>query len=157
LAQVDNVGNVNVSKFKGRAMGPGGFINVSQGSKKVVYCGTFTAGGLEIAVEDGKIVIVHEGEGKKFIDQVEQVTFSGKFAAQVHQAVVYVTERAVFVLENGQVTLTEIAPGIDLEKDVLALMDFKPVISPNLKQMPNEIFQPKWGQLKQIIEAKTKG
>lgn len=157
LAQVDEVGNVNVSKFKGRAMGPGGFINVSQGSKKVVYCGTFTAGGLEVAIEEGKLNIVQEGKGKKFIKQVEQITFSGKYAAKNNKPVVYVTERAVFTLENGQVTLTEIAPGIDLEKDVLALMDFKPVISPDLKQMPGEIFQTKWGQLKQIIEAKMKG
>jgi propionate CoA-transferase len=157
LAQVDKVGNVNVSKFKGRAMGPGGFINVSQGSKKVVYCGTFTAGGLKIVIEDGKVVIAQEGKGKKFINQVEQVTFSGEYAAKTNQAVIYVTERAVFVLENGQVTLTEIAPGIDLEKDVLNLMEFKPVISPNLKTMPEEIFQTKWGQLLQIIKAKTKG
>jgi propionate CoA-transferase len=157
LAQVDEVGNVNVSKFKGRAMGPGGFINVSQGSKKVVYCGTFTAGGLEVAVEDGKIKIIKEGKGKKFIKQVEQVTFSGKYAAKNNKPVVYVTERAVFTLEDGEVTLIEIAPGIDLEKDILALMEFKPKISPNLKQMPSGVFQPKWGELKQIIEAKTKG
>lgn len=157
LAQTDKDGNVNVSKFKGRPMGCGGFINITQSSKKVVYCGSFTAGGLEIAVEDGKLVIVKEGRNKKFIEHVEHITFSGKYAAQVKQPVVYVTERAVFVLENGQVTLTEIAPGVDLEKDVLALMDFKPVISPDLKTMPSEIFQPKWGGLKQIIEAKTKG
>ncbi|MEN6411567.1 MAG: acyl CoA:acetate/3-ketoacid CoA transferase [Veillonellales bacterium] len=157
LAQVDKAGNVNVSKFKGRAMGPGGFINVSQGSKKVVFCGTFTAKGLDVAIEDGKVVIKQEGKSVKFIDQVEQVTFSGKYAAKTNQAVVYVTERAVFILEDGQVTLSEVAPGIDLEKDVLALMDFKPRISPNLKQMPAEIFQPKWGQLKPVIEAKTKG
>ncbi|SCM79000.1 short chain acyl-CoA transferase: fused alpha subunit; beta subunit [uncultured Sporomusa sp.] len=157
LAQTDKEGNVNVSKFKGRPMGCGGFINITQSSKKVVYCGSFTAGGLEVAGQDGKLVIIKEGKNKKFIERVEQITFSGKYAARVNQPVVYVTERAVFVLENGQVTLTEIAPGIDLEQDVLALMDFKPVISPNLKTMPSEIFQPKWGQLKQIIEANTKG
>ena len=157
LAQVDKAGNVNVSKFKGRAMGPGGFINVSQGDKKVVYCGTFTAGGLKVAIENGTLSILQEGKNQKFIDQVEQVSFSGAYAAKTGQTVVYVTERAVFTLADGQVTLIEIAPGIDLDKDVLALMDFKPQISPHLKQMPAGIFQPKWGQLRQIIEVKTKG
>ena len=88
---------------------------------------------------------------------MEQVSFSGAYAAKSGQTVVYVTERAVFTLADGQVTLIEIAPGIDLDKDVLALMDFKPQISPHLKQMPAGIFQPKWGQLRQIIEVKTKG
>jgi propionate CoA-transferase len=157
LAQTDKFGNVNVSKFKGRAMGCGGFINISQNSKKVVYCGSFTAGGLEVTAKDGKLIIVNEGRGKKFIDHVEHVTFSGQYAAKINQPVLYITERAVFTLEGGEVTLIEIAPGIDLEKDILALMDFKPKISPNLKTMPDGIFRPKWGELKQIIEAKTKG
>lgn len=157
LAQTDKFGNVNVSKFKGRAMGCGGFINISQNSKKVVYCGSFTAGGLEVTAQDGKLIILNEGRGKKFIDHVEHVTFSGQYAAKVKQPVLYITERAVFTLEDGEMTLTEIAPGVDLEKDVLALMDFKPRISPNLKEMPAGIFQPKWGELQQIIEAKTKG
>jgi propionate CoA-transferase len=157
LAQTDKEGNVNVSKFKGRVMGCGGFINITQSSKKVVYCGSFTAGGLQVTAQDGKLVIIQEGKGKKFIDQVEQVTFSGKYAAKIKQPVVYVTERAVFTLEDGRMTLIEIAPGIDLEKDVLALMDFKPQISPNLKTMPSEIFQPKWGKLQEIIQVNTKG
>jgi len=157
LAQTDQDGNVNVSKFKGRVMGCGGFVNISQNSKKVVYCGSFTAGGLQVAVEDGKLVIVQEGRGKKFIKQVEQITFSGKYAATVKQPVVYITERAVFTLENGKMTLIEIAPGIDLEKDILAMMDFKPEISPDLKIMSAGIFQPKWGQLREIIENKQKG
>lgn len=157
LAQTDKAGNVNVSKFKGRAMGCGGFINITQTSKKVVYCGSFTAGGLQVTAKDGKLIILQEGKGKKFVDQVEHVTFSGKYAAKVGQPVVYVTERAVFMLENGEVTLVEIAPGVDLDKDVLAFMEFKPRISPNLKTMPAGIFQPKWGDLKQLIKAKTKG
>lgn len=157
LAQTDKEGNVNVSKFKGRAMGCGGFINITQNSKKVVYCGSFTAGGLQVAAKDNKLLIIQEGKGKKFIDTVEQVTFSGNYAAKMKQPVVYVTERAVFTLENGKMTLIEVAPGIDLEKDILALMDFKPEISPDLKSMPIEIFQPRWGQLKNIIEAKQKG
>lgn len=157
LAQTDKDGNVNVSKFRGRPNGCGGFINITQNSKKVVYCGAFTAGGLVVDIKDGQLVIVQEGKAKKFLDQVEQITFSGKYAQKVKQPVLYVTERAVFALEDGQMTLIEIAPGIDLEKDVLAMMDFKPRISPDLKTMPIEIFQPEWGQLKHIIEAKTKG
>jgi propionate CoA-transferase len=155
LAETDREGNVNVSKFRGRVMGCGGFVNITQCSKKVVYCGTFTAKGLEVAVRDGQLNIVQEGKNKKFIEQVEQVTFSGKYAQKINQAVLYVTERAVFTLEDGQVTLIEIAPGVDLEKDVLALMDFKPRISPNLKLMPKGIFEPEWGLLKQIIDEKT--
>lgn len=157
LAQTDKQGNVNVSKFKGRAMGCGGFINISQNSKKVVYCGSFTAGGLSVTAQDGKLVILQEGKGKKFIENVEQVTYSGQYAAKVNQPVLYITERAVFTLEDGEMTLIEIAPGIDLEKDVLALMDFKPQISRNVKVMDPAIFQPVWGGLKEVIEAKTKG
>ena len=153
-AEVDANGNVNVSKFKGHAVGPGGFINISQNAKKVVYCGTFTAGGLKIGVENGKLVIKQEGKGKKYVKKVEQITFSGAYAASVKQPVLFVTERAVFELLDGQLTLTEIAPGIDLEKDVLAQMEFKPRIAPNLKTMPAGIFQPKWGELRQILERK---
>jgi propionate CoA-transferase len=155
LAQTDKDGNVNVSKFKGRAMGCGGFIEVTQNAKKTVYCGTFMAKGLCVGVKDSKLIIEQEGTGKKFIEQVEQVTFSGKYAQQVKKPVLYITERAVFALEEGKVTLIEIAPGIDLEKDVLALMDFKPRISSQLKMMPAEIFQAKWGGLKKIVEAKV--
>ncbi|MCL6480020.1 MAG: acyl CoA:acetate/3-ketoacid CoA transferase [Peptococcaceae bacterium] len=155
LAQTDREGNINVSKFGPMAVGCGGFINISQNSKKVVFCGTFTAGDLEVKVEEGRLIIVREGKNRKFRDKVEQITFSGKYAQKIKQPVLYVTERAVFTLEKGQMTLIEIAPGIDLEKDILALMDFKPRISPHLKTMPKEIFQPEWGQLRQIIEAKT--
>lgn len=155
LAQTDKEGNVNVSKF-GRPMGCGGFINITQNSKKVVYTGTFTVGGLKVAVEDSKLVIVKEGRAKKFLDHVEQITFSGKYAAKAKQPVLYVTERAVFTLEEGEMTLIEIAPGVDLEKDVLALMDFKPRVSPNLKLMPGSIFQEEWGDLRGCIEEKSK-
>lgn len=153
-AEVDANGNVNVSKFKGRAVGCGGFINISQNAKKVVYCGTFTAGGLEVAVENGKLLIKQEGKTKKYVKKVEQVTFSGAYAAKIKQPVLYVTERAVFELQDGQVTLSEIAPGIDLERDVLAQMEFTPRISPSLKPMPPGIFQQTWGGLRGIIESK---
>lgn len=157
LAQTDKDGNVNVSKFKGRFVGCGGFVNISQNSKKVVFTGAFTASGLVIDVKDGQLAIVQEGKGKKFLDHVEQITFSGKYAQQIKQQVLYITERAVFTLDEGQMTLIEIAPGIDLEKDILAQMDFKPRISPALKTMPSEIFQPVWGKLKQTIQANSKG
>ncbi len=153
-AEVDSTGNVNVSKFKGRCVGCGGFINITQNAKKVVYCGTFTAGGLKVAIVDGKLVIKQEGKGKKYVKKVEQVTFSGAYASKTHQPVLYVTERAVFELQNGEVTLIEIAPGINLEKDILAQMEFMPRISSKLKPMPPEIFHEKWGGLRKLIEAK---
>jgi propionate CoA-transferase len=156
LAQADQQGNINVSKFNGRAMGCGGFINITQNSKKVVYCGTFTSLGLKTTIENGKLVIAKEGTGKKFLQQVEQITFSGQYAAQNKQPVLYITERAVFTLKNGEITLTEIAPGVDLDKDILAQMEFAPAISPELKSMPAEIFQPRWGNLKNILAAKVK-
>ena len=141
LAETDRHGNINVSKFKGRVAGCGGFINITQNSRKVVFCGTFTAGGLKVAVGEGKLKILNEGRAKKFLDHVEQITFSGNYAREVKQPVLYITERAVFELRAEGMTLTEIAPGIDLEKDILALMDFTPVISPNLKTMDARIFR----------------
>jgi propionate CoA-transferase len=154
MGEVDKQGNVNVSKFNSRPIGCGGFINITTASKKVVYCGTFTTGGLKVTAEDGKVKILQEGNHKKFLDHVEQITFSGKYAAKSKKPILYVTERAVFKLMDGEVTLTEIAPGIDLEKDILAHMDFKPRIASDLKSMPAEIFYPEWGKLKKHIEAK---
>ena len=141
LAETDEQGNINVSKFKGRVAGCGGFINITQNSKKVVFCGTFTAGGLKVQVADNKLSIVTEGRAKKFLKKVEQITFSGDYARQTRQTVRYITERAVFELQAAGMTITEIAPGIDLEKDVLAYMDFKPIISPSLKIMDERIFR----------------
>ncbi|MCX7779888.1 MAG: acyl CoA:acetate/3-ketoacid CoA transferase, partial [Negativicutes bacterium] len=114
----------------------------------VVFCGTFTAGGLEVKIDDGKLTIVSEGKNKKFLDHVEQITFSGKYAQKIKQPVLYITERAVFKLTAEGMMLTEIAPGIDLEKDILALMDFKPLISPELKLMDERIFRPELMGLK---------
>ncbi|EGO61814.1 acyl CoA:acetate/3-ketoacid CoA transferase [Acetonema longum] len=141
LAETDKHGNINVSKFKGRVAGCGGFINITQNAKRVVFCGTFTAGGLEVKVENGKLTIVTEGRNKKFLEHVEQITFSGNYAQKVKQPVLYITERAVFELSAEGMVLTEVAPGADLEKDVLALMDFKPIISPKLKTMDERIFK----------------
>ena len=140
LAQMDQAGNINVSKFGPKVTGCGGFINISQNAKKVVYCGTFTAGGLQTAVEQGKLRILREGRSKKLVEQVEQITFSGSYAIRHGQPVLYVTERAVFELTPEGVELKEIAPGIDPQKDVLDQMDFHPIIK-NVTQMDPRIFQ----------------
>ena len=140
LAEADQQGNINVSKFNGRVAGCGGFINITQNAKKLIYCGTFTAGGLKEEVRDGKLVITSEGSSKKFTQHVEQITFSGLYATQVGQPVLYVTERAVFRLTAEGLELIEVAPGIDIEKDVLAYMDFKPIIK-DVKIMDERIFK----------------
>jgi len=128
LAETAPNGDLNVSKFGTRLAGAGGFIDITQNAKKVVYCGTFTAKGLKVHCEDGKLVIDQEGGKKKFVNKVEQITFSGDYANSVNQPVLYVTERAVFELRKEGVTLIEIAPGIDLQKDVLDQMEFMPLI-----------------------------
>lgn len=155
LAETDKQGNINVSKFKGRVAGCGGFINITQNAKQVVFCGTFTAGGLKVQVADGKLTILQEGKNRKFLNQVEQITFSGKYAQKINQPVMYITERAVFHLTAQGMLLTEIAPGVDLEKDVLALMDFKPIITPNLKVMDARIFQEGKFGLQDLLAKKS--
>jgi propionate CoA-transferase len=143
LAQVDKAGNLNVSKFGTRIAGCGGFINITQNAKKVMFCGTFTAQGLKQEVKDGKLVIKQEGKLSKFIDEVEQITFSGEYARKINQPVMYITERAVFELKNDGLHLTEIAPGIDLQKDILDLMAFKPIMDRAPKLMDERIFYDK--------------
>ena len=141
LAECDEAGNLNVSRFGPKLAGAGGFINISQNARKVVFAGTFTAGGLKIAVEDGKLRIVQEGRARKFVKQVGQVTFSGTYAKETHQPVLFVTERCVFRLTDGGLALTEIAPGIDIERDILAHMDFAPIVG-NVVEMDGRIFRP---------------
>ena len=129
MAECDQFGNVNTSRFGGRLNGCGGFIDISQNSRAVVFAGTFTVGGLQVSLAYGKMTIVKEGRSRKFVNNVEQVTFSGKYAASRSQPVIYVTERCVFQLTPGGLELIEVAPGIDIEKHILAQMDFKPIIN----------------------------
>lgn len=141
MAQADAQGNVNVSKFGAKIAGCGGFINITQTARQVVFCGTFTAGGLAVAVADGQLRIVQEGKHRKFIDQVEHVTFSGEYASEKGQHVLYVSERAVFELRDGKLVLTEIAPGVDLQEHVLSQMGFEPEVAKDLREMDARIFR----------------
>lgn len=141
LAQADREGNLNVSKFGSKLAGAGGFINISQNAKKVVFVGTFTAGGLEIAVEDGMLRIVREGSVKKFVDTVEHRTYAGRFAWARGQSALYVTERCVLRLSSEGIELIEVAPGIDVERDIMAQMDFRPALSPGLTTMDAALFR----------------
>jgi propionate CoA-transferase len=138
-AQIDAQGNVNVSQFAGRVAGLGGFVNITQTAKKLVFCGTFTTGGLEIAVSDGRLRIVAEGQVPKFVDRVEQLSFSACHSRRVGQEVLYVTERAVFRLVDAGLELIELAPGLDLETDVLQRMPFRPLIR-EVRPMPSHVF-----------------
>ncbi|MFQ7261188.1 MAG: 3-oxoacid CoA-transferase, partial [Christensenellales bacterium] len=148
LAQADEGGNVNVSKFGPRIAGCGGFINITQNAKKVFFCGTFTAGGLKTSIKDGKLVIDKEGKEMKLIKEVEQITFSGEYANKTNQPVKYITERAVFELRKDGVYLIEVAPGIDIKTQVIDLMGFEPKIDGEVKVMDSRIFEDKLMGLK---------
>lgn len=139
-AEIDQFGNINVSRFGDRCTGPGGFINISQNAKKVCFLSTFTSGGLETEFRDGRLHVVYEGKVKKFCKHVQQITFSAEYARKSRQKILYITERAVFELGAKGLVLVEIAPGIDLQRDVLSQMDFVPEISANLHEMDHRIF-----------------
>ena len=138
--ELDQDGNVNATKMGPRCTGAGGFLDITQNAKTVVFCATFTASGAEYAFKDNQIQIVQEGKVRKMVEHVAQISFNGKIARKTGQKVIFVTERAVFQLVPEGVMLTEIAPGMDLQKDILDQMDWKPIISENLKTMDAALF-----------------
>jgi propionate CoA-transferase len=154
MAQLDKYGNVNVSKFGDIVAGCGGFIDISQNTKKLVFCGTFTTVGI-IKINEGKVNIEKQGKYKKLVNKVDQITFSGAFAQDHGQEVYYVTERAVFILTNKGLELIEIAPGVDLEKDILEQMEFEPIIK-EFKMMEKDIFNQNTMNLRKYLFNKSK-
>ena len=140
FGEVDELGNVNVSRLGGRAVGPGGFINITQNAKKVVFCGTFTGGSLEVEVTTGGVHIAREGRYRKFVQRVDHITYAASHSLQAGRAVIYVTERAVFRMTAAGLELCEIAPGVDLERDVLGQMGFRPTVSADLRPMDARLF-----------------
>ena len=139
MAEVDATGNVNVSRFGPKLAGAGGFINISQNARHLVFTGSFTAGGLDVRIGDGALRIKTEGRARKFGAMVEQITFSGARARRLGQPVLYVTERCVFSLGPDGLSLSEVAPGIDIDRDILAHMGFVPRIG-DVAQMDPRIF-----------------
>jgi propionate CoA-transferase len=142
FAEIDADGHVNVTRFGGRFDGSGGFIDISQNTRRLVFSGTFTGGGLDIRVEDGRLALHREGGFRKFVPRVGQISFNATRARAEGQEVLYVTERAVFRLGDGGIELIEVAPGIRLEEDVFAHMGFRPAVAADLRQMDARIFRP---------------
>jgi propionate CoA-transferase len=150
LAECDARGNINVSRFGPKLAGAGGFINITQNSRTVIFIGTFTAGGLKVAISDGRLNILNEGKHRKFVEKIEQVTFSGENAARDGKRVLYVTERCVLALTPKGLELVEIAPGVEIERDILPHMAFRPIIGkPAL--MDERIFRADAMGLKDIL------
>lgn len=140
LAETDYLGNVNVSRFNGCVVGPGGFIDLTRKAKKIIFLGTFTAVGLQAHCERGTLCITQEGRYHKFKKQVEEITFSGVAAKQRGQKVLFVTERAVFTLTPAGWLLTEVAPGVDIRRHIIPFMDFSPRVAAHVKTMDARIF-----------------
>lgn len=151
IGEVDGDGNNNVSRMNARLTGPGGFIDITAATPKVIFAGTLV-GKAKVRVGGGRLEILEEGTIQKFVDKVGQITFAGQYAPK-DQEVLYITERAVFRLIDHVMTLVEVAPGIDLQRDVLDQMGFTPAISPDLKTMDSAIFQEEWGGLAAMLSG----
>lgn len=155
LGELDQEGNVNSTKMGSRCTGAGGFIDITQNAKKVVFLGTFTASGAKYKFEKDKLTILQEGKIRKMVNKVAQISFNGKIAREKGQEVMIVTERAVFKLCKKGVELIEVAPGIDLQTQVLDMMDFKPILAKEIKIMNKELFNKDTiFNLKKILEEK---
>jgi acyl CoA:acetate/3-ketoacid CoA transferase len=140
FGEVDRLGNVNVTRFGGMMPGSGGFINIVHAARKVVFCGTLTAKGLRTTVSATGLRIEREGQIRRFVTDVELITFNGEAAVKKGQEAIYVTERAVFRRERDGMVLTEVAPGLDVQRDVLAHVEFPVRVSPDLRSMPSDLF-----------------
>lgn len=140
FGEFDASGSVNVSRLGGVTVGPGGFIDIAQNAKKVVFCGTLAAKGVQLQTGDGQMRVLTQGKVKKLVQEVDQITFSGPQSLMRKQEVIYLTERASFRLTPLGVEVFEIAPGIDLENDVLEQMAFTPVVAKDLKVMDKAYF-----------------
>ena len=151
--EIDSEGNVNPSILPGRVSGPGGFPVIVAGSPRIFFAGRFTAGKSNIKVVDGKLVIKDDGPIKKFVKRVNKILFNGKYAIKTNKEVYYITERAVFKLSNDGLILQEIAPGVDLERDILNKMEFEPIIDPKLKEMDKRLFQEEPMKLREELEV----
>jgi propionate CoA-transferase len=151
LAQVDREGNLNVSKFGPKLAGAGGFINISQSAKKVVFLGTFNAGNLDVKIQDGRLSILRDGVSRKFVEAVEHRTFGGRYASERRQPVLYITERCVFSLTPDGLELIEIAPGVDLNRDIVAQMGFAPIIKSPPRLMDSRIFDDRPMGLREML------
>jgi len=140
FGEFDQYGNVNASKLGGLTVGPGGFIDIAQNARKVVFCGTFAAKGVKLATGEGGMQVKVQGSIKKIVRTVDQITFSGPQALVRQQEVLFLTERASFRLTQSGIELFEIAPGIDLQRDIVEQMGFKPLMSANLALMKTDYF-----------------
>lgn len=154
ILQIDPTGNVNASKLNGEGIGVGGFMDVAAGSKTIAFT-TIFVGRVDVEIGNGQLKILNEGNVRKFVNNIEQVSFNGQLALNDNKNVYYVTERAVFKLTHDGLELIEIAPGIDLQKDILDQMDYEPIIK-DVKLMPAEIFNEKWGGLSEIMNSEGK-
>jgi len=154
--ELDGEGNINATKMGPRCTGAGGFIDITQNAKKVVFCATFSTGGAKISLKDNKVHINQEGSIKKMVSKVSQISFNGKLAREKGQDVYFVTERAVFKLVKEGVMLIEIGPGLDLQKDILDMMEFTPIISKDLKTMDESLFNEGAFGLGKYIEVEEK-
>lgn len=151
ILQVDGAGNVNASKLNGGGIGVGGFMDVAAGAKTIAFT-TIFVGGVDVEIKDGQLKIIKEGTIRKFRNEIEQISFNGELSLKDNKKIYYITERAVFRLIPEGLELIEIAPGADLQKDILDQMDFRPVMK-NIRQMPAEIFNEKWGGLSEITST----